>query len=398
MPTPRPILFIAPVVPASSGNGLAIRAGLFRSAFARVRPVQLVVVPVWGEAGTGSETAWELELERPEEATARITAQLGTPAGRRRAQEVYPLPTVCRQLSPRAWAELEPLLQNAGLVHVMRSYLMPSLERFLEFDRRAALTLDIDELDSWAWAQLGDHEQASAFTRLEREVLHAADHIYVATEADAERLRAVAGAAAQVSVVPNAVRAPDPAPTVASPEPTYDLLFVGTLSYPPNVDAACWLCESIRPRLPGVRIAVVGRNPTERVRALDRLDGVSVAGDVADVAPWYQHSRIAVAPLRFGGGMRVKIAEALTVGRPVVATTQGATGFQIGEDHGIVIADSAETFATACRELLDDPLRAGRVARAGHAGVTTAAEVEARIESLTRVALARQQTNQSRRS
>ena len=82
----------------------------------------------------------------------------------------------------------------------------------------------------------------------------------------------------------------------------HDLLFVGTMSYAPNAEAARWLVGEVLPLLGDVRVAIVGARPPEDVRALARNDHVTVAADVDDLSPWYASAHVAAVPVLHGGG------------------------------------------------------------------------------------------------
>jgi glycosyltransferase involved in cell wall biosynthesis len=98
---------------------------------------------------------------------------------------------------------------------------------------------------------------------------------------------------------------------------------------------------------------------------------------------------VAVAPLRSGGGTRIKIIEALAHQRPVVATPNGAAGLATGEENGVLVGDCAADFAAACRRLLADAPAAARIAAAGSRQLKTAEQIAVEIDLLTRDAAAR---------
>src|SRR5438309_11216207 len=123
--------------------------------------------------------------------------------------------------------------------------------------------------------------------------------VIACSRADAEFLGATA-------VIPNAIRMPPLADTPR--EPDHDLVFVGNLSYAPNVEAAGWLCHEVVSRLgDDVRVAIVGSNPHPDVRALAGDARVTVAPNVPDVTSWYARSSVAVVPVQRGGGSRIKL-------------------------------------------------------------------------------------------
>jgi sugar transferase (PEP-CTERM/EpsH1 system associated) len=158
-----------------------------------------------------------------------------------------------------------------------------------------------------------------------------------------------------ISTVENGVDAGQLQPL---PEATsgHDLLFVGTMNYPPNVDAVLYFCRSILPliqrRIPDVRLLVIGRVPSPKIQKLAERKDVTVTGYVPDVRPCYQQARVAVAPLRGGGGTRLKILEAMALGRPVVSTSLGCEGLNVVDQEHLMIADDPAEFAERVVQLL----------------------------------------------
>lgn len=152
------------------------------------------------------------------------------------------------------------------------------------------------------------------------------------------------------------------------------LLFVGNFHHPPNVEAAERLARAIFPavraRHPGAALDLVGEAPPERLRALAG-NGVAVTGRVASVEPYLRRAALVVAPLRLGGGMRVKVLEALAAGKALVATGLAVEGLAIEDGREYVRAESDADFAGAIAALLADPER--RAALAGRARAWAAA-------------------------
>jgi len=106
--------------------------------------------------------------------------------------------------------------------------------------------------------------------------------------------------------------------------------------------------------VPGVRFTIVGSNPPDEVKALAN-DHVEVTGYVPETTPYLHRSYISVAPLRYGGGMKGKVGEAMAHGLPVVSTTVGAEGMGLTDRKNVMIADTPEAFRDAVVELLSDP-------------------------------------------
>lgn len=135
------------------------------------------------------------------------------------------------------------------------------------------------------------------------------------------------------------------------------LIMTGTLGYLPNLDAANWMIDEILPRVrrvrPAARLVLVGAGAPESL--LKRASAsVEIAGRVPDVPPYLDRADLFVAPLRAGGGTRLKLLEAFAVGLPVVATTIAAAGIAIRPGIDLAIADDEETFANEIVRLLDD--------------------------------------------
>ena len=140
------------------------------------------------------------------------------------------------------------------------------------------------------------------------------------------------------------------------PPPARDIVFVAGFAHPPNEDAARWFVVTVLPRvrvrLPDARFAIVGSNPTARVRALAG-PGVTVTANLSDEAlqDCYARARVAVVPLRCGAGVKLKVVEALTEGVPLVTTSIGAQGLPgVAEVAGV--HDDADAFADAVYALL----------------------------------------------
>jgi glycosyltransferase involved in cell wall biosynthesis len=123
----------------------------------------------------------------------------------------------------------------------------------------------------------------------------------------------------------------------------------------------------VRKEIPDVSLTIVGRNPSPRVRALGGLPGLHVTGTVDDVRPAIGQASLYIVPLRIGGGTRLKIFEALAMGKAVVSTSLGAEGLGLTSGVHVEMADGAENFARTVVALLRDPARRDALGRAGRA-------------------------------
>jgi sugar transferase (PEP-CTERM/EpsH1 system associated) len=136
------------------------------------------------------------------------------------------------------------------------------------------------------------------------------------------------------------------------------IVFTGRISYRPNTDAICYFVQEILPLIhasrPDVRLTVVGMDVPP---AVERLAGprVAITGTVPDVRPYLRQAAAVVVPIRFGGGTRLKVLEALAMGKPLVSTSIGCEGIDVVPGQHLLIGDSAADFAAAVLNLLAHP-------------------------------------------
>ena len=149
------------------------------------------------------------------------------------------------------------------------------------------------------------------------------------------------------------------------------LVFSGSMDWHPNEDAVCYFADEILPRIraevPGVSFTIVGRNPSARVRELAARSGIVVTGTLDDVRPSIAEGSVYVVPLRAGSGTRIKIFEALSMGKAVVSTSVGAEGLALESGRHFLAADTAHDFAHAVTRLLRDAARRRALGDAGRA-------------------------------
>lgn len=193
----------------------------------------------------------------------------------------------------------------------------------------------------------------------------------------------------RIVTLPNAVSMPSLEPLPAAPT----LLFLGTFNYWPNVDAVEFLIRDVWPRvrsvIPEARLRIAGLHP-EKIPLNRIFPGVEFLGFVDDLAALYRESRVVCCPIRMGGGTRIKILEAAAFGRPIVATTIAAEGLDMAEGRELLIRDDAASYATACLNLLRDPVLCEQLASAARAKVEDQYDrgpMVARIERQIREAL-----------
>lgn len=186
------------------------------------------------------------------------------------------------------------------------------------------------------------------------------------------------------------------------------IVFTGLLSHPPNVDAAVFFARTVLPlvraAVPDAAFHIVGRRPSEDVRALSSLPGVQVIPDVPDIREHVRPAAVVVVPLRYGSGSRQKILEAWSMEKCIVSTSIGAEGLAYADGINLMIADTADAMATAVISAIREPEVRARVRHAGrevvelqhnssklavgyHAELTTVAKEKADADTRMRVLL-----------
>jgi sugar transferase (PEP-CTERM/EpsH1 system associated) len=174
--------------------------------------------------------------------------------------------------------------------------------------------------------------------------------------------------ATRTAVVPNGVDLGHFSPREwPEPRDPQMILFFGAIDYHPNTDALLFFAKEILPLLraqvPGVKLCIVGRRPPPAITAMQSAH-IEVTGAVGDLRPYLERASVVIAPLRLGGGTRLKILEAMAMGKAVVSTTLGAEGLCLVPGRDILIADAPDRFASQVRVLLEDPALAERIGAA----------------------------------
>ncbi len=257
--------------------------------------------------------------------------------------------------------------------------------------QRTAFESDLGRPARWH-AALYSWIQWHKLAAYEKEVCARASSIVACSTTDADALRQLFernpairspkslrdAAQTEILVIPNGVDTlhfcpSDDAGSGAGIEP--GLVFTGKMDFRPNIDAMTWFCGDILPRIraefPRAALAVVGQKPAPRISALGHLPGVRITGEVPDTRPYIAGAAVYVVPLRMGSGTRLKVLEAMAMGKAIVSTPRGVEGIAVVPDRDVVIADSPETFARAVVMLLRDPERRRALGAAARRAVET---------------------------
>ena len=295
---------------------------------------------------------------------------------------------------------VDDLVRRGGVTHIvafsgqMAQYLParfdgPVLMDFVDVDSaKFATYAEQDKRQPLNWVHAREAVKLGAF---EAAVARKVDASLFVSEAEAALFRVQSGLGAdKVRAIENGIDTErfDPASqldavgTGAGPL----AVFTGQMDYRPNIDAVRWFAADtlplIRTRHPEVRFAIVGRAPTDEVRALERLPGVTVTGEVPDVRPWLAAADAVVAPLLLARGVQNKLLEAMAMARPVVASAAAATGIDATPGEHMLVADGAAAMADAVCRIFDDRMAAAKMGQAARARMIARYGWDARLAPL----------------
>jgi glycosyltransferase involved in cell wall biosynthesis len=248
--------------------------------------------------------------------------------------------------------------------------------RMLPPSLKTRTVVDLDDLEHRklrSYLKLGKHQRMTPLYLLEllklrrlESKLHALPYEFtVCSEID----RAALGRKGQVWLVPNGTTLPTNLPFCIRDKAEPILLFVGAMYYEPNEDAVTFFARAVLPlirkEVADAKFLIVGMGPSSKVQALHDGKSIVVVGQVPDVGEYLCRAAVVVVPIRFGGGTRIKILEAMAYRRPVVATSIGAEGLEVDSEKHLLLADSPSAFASACVRVLKDNALSEELAEKG---------------------------------
>jgi polysaccharide biosynthesis protein PslH len=215
--------------------------------------------------------------------------------------------------------------------------------------------LEVSRNPIWKLVSWGEYQK---MMRFEKYFLGKSQHVLTVSEADRDFFSRFIDRS-KMTVISTGVDTEyfRPAP---GPEQPYSLVFTGSMDWMPNEDGVLYFLHSILPlirrEIPQVSFTIVGRQPSSKLRAAAASEpGVQVTGTVEDIRRFVHQGSVYVVPLRIGSGTRLKIFEAMAMGKAIVSTSLGAEGLPISNDRDISIADSPEEFSRKVCLLLRDP-------------------------------------------
>jgi polysaccharide biosynthesis protein PslH len=333
----------------------------------------------------------DLHVARLRPTPARIASLAGLLTGEALTLRYY------RNAALQRWVTQTAATERLDAVVVFSSSMAPYAEGL-----GLPTLVDFVDVDSAKWTQYAANHrwplswlyrrEGDKLLAYERGLAKRSARSFFVTEKEADLFRRLAPECAPwVEAMSNGVDAEyfAPAASRASPFKAGELpvVFTGAMDYWPNIDAVTWFALDMLPQLrlrwPALRFHIVGRSPTDAVRALAG-DAVSVSGTVPDVRPYLQHAAVVVAPLRLARGIQNKILEAMAMGRPVVAAQECAEAISAYTGREMMAAADAGSFVHAVDALLAEPQRAAALGAAGRHRVLLDYSWDAHLSSLDR--------------
>jgi glycosyltransferase involved in cell wall biosynthesis len=262
------------------------------------------------------------------------------------------------------------------VIHIGRFFMADAIMDILPAIKRSGVftVMDLDDIESDVYDRalsfssyatprtwIGKYLSRLDLRRLkqyERKTIPLFDACVVCSEGDSEKIvrNDISG---NPWVIPNGVDTNYFQPNPVTSTNGQDILFLGNMSFHPNVDAVRYFAREIFPLIlkeePLSRFVIAGKKPVADVLSLANESTIIVVGEIPDTRPYYSESALVVTPIRYGGGTRVKILEAMAMGKAVVSTSIGAEGIPVLDGKEIVLADLAVDFANQCIRLLNSP-------------------------------------------
>lgn len=371
---PRYIAHLTPIVPAAGGNGLAMRTGMFAEAAALAGSRQVIVI---GDDRT-VENMPKLEASLTHipvcgrlDTHLQLINNISDVEARSQALVSFGRPDATAILSAPVLKDIANELEKHRLscIILSRAHLLPVLKIIDAMDRQIPVIVDLDDDDAdlnRAHARIArskrDCDQAAMFdaeaAAYDRMILAAADRVEMFTCAS-QTVASTLGTRLGLKNIKTIFNGVNLTKGSRMPPATPNFLFVGNLSYAPNIDGICWFIENVWPLLhrqfPGLSLTVAGSRPDPRVISACTASKIKLCANPDNLRRLYNQATAAVVPLRLGSGSRLKILEAGAHGVPVISTTQGAEGIEIEPGHHLFQSDAVETeFTRVCLKCLAD--------------------------------------------
>ncbi|MDE1163049.1 MAG: glycosyltransferase family 4 protein [Acidobacteriaceae bacterium] len=377
-------VLVTPTLPGREGSGLQQRAFAWLLELAREYNVTLVLaLPAENIASTLEARATQ-ELQ-PYVTQIEICRATTSPKWLRLAALLCPLALLWKPQLADDWVQplgWEPQLpEQIDHIHVFRFRTMMIGEFLARAYGLRDYGIDLDDVESNTLASIARcvwrrkqpkfafHLFAASlqYRILERTRLGRASQVYFSNPEDLRYLSKRVPKE-RLHYRPNKITIPASRAERRLPG-VFSLLFVGTLDYVPNTDAALWIAEEIVPALreaipQGFEVVIVGRGASDSLTArLQQEPEIRFVGEVEHLSPYYAASHAALAAVRYGGGTKLKVLEAVAEFCPVITTTHAVSGLPFAADRDVLVADTPQEIAAGCLRLRQHPDSAEQMAQ-----------------------------------
>jgi len=398
------LLFISPIAPQLTGNGLAMRAGTMLEALSQDFKVSLLVVPISGNPGDHVNSDLEACCSEVAKLEHGDLGNLFTRACHHPL--LWPLlgwlhryPVEWRAITSRTIQKSYAIFKGRSFdrIHIFRTYMIPFARPYILAGTTtpSQVHLDMDDIESQTRTRLAElqpegakrkrlKQEAADFENREQQCLSFCDHIYVCSKVDRQILSRRFPGYQNFHTVPNIIRLPETAAEKKVQSP-FCFLFIANLAYPPNQDGLNWFIQAVLPILkktaPGpFKVILAGSGEWKGSIPLKSLPEFEVKGFVQDLEALYNSCDASIAPIRVGGGTRIKILESLAHKRPIITTSSGAEGLELESE--ILLGDTAPLFAAACCRIMEDASLRKRLVDDGYKTVSSCYSPEVLLKTL----------------
>jgi len=370
------LLFLVPCIPKINGVGWEQRAFHFLKSYSQVAEIDLICIN-FGKTPVDEVEYLHLTNMCRSVQLFRVDQAIATSSFVQNIQRIFTLSPLFSTVAPSQMftESFKKQIIEADFIHASRLEIFCFLPRgtwsrtLLDLDECHVTTLRRSQRFNSSMS-LGERLQSLIryvdtfrIAYYQKYVTKRVCAAFICSGVDRNRV----GSSNQLQVLPNAVKSLSHFPNKVDSQQKR-LLFIGNLSTSPNIDAAVYfvtyIWKKVLKQYSTCRLMIVGRNPCDQILALAGSEGIEIHANVADLDEVYQNATIAIVPLRFGAGTKLKLLEAFGYGVPVVTTSIGSEGIDVQNDKHLLVADSPEAFAEACLCLLSEPETCQRLALA----------------------------------
>lgn len=383
----KDLLFISAFIPSTTSSGSAMRAYQFIKSYSNNYNIYLLVIDFGYSQTELSEEIVNLCSKiniiyiSPFDDLGSFIKRLVFKLSYQLFYYLFAEVSEKRFISKRSLKEVLKIYKNQRfeVIHVFKLCLFPYAFKLKEHNLASHLQLDLDDLESLTRTRIAElyklnsnnklatflQKDAYFYNLLEQQLLSKFNQLFVCSNVDKQRL-ITNYQLSNIKIVPNSLAKVQLKSKINNSNKEY-LLFIGNLAYYPNEDSIKYFVNKIMPLIVKkankeftLQIIGAGLNK-ELAKELSLIKNIEIYGRVNDLSNYYQNATMVIAPIRAGGGTRIKIIEAFAYKLPVVTTSIGVEGIEAISSTHLLIGDTAKDFANHCLELMNNKVLAKRL-------------------------------------